>query len=140
VGALRSADPEPGDLSAARGVPWPAALALGTAGLRGLLSLGVGGVPPPPPFFSLSGLLLLFASAELDLLSNQEMEPPSDGEGSTATARGDPPRARRRSDQEPAQKGVMNAYLVLEPCIAAPAFLQLLPGLLLCLCCVGVAP
>ena len=81
VAALRSADPEPGDLSAARGVPWPAALALGTAGFRGLLSLGVGGVPPPP-FFSLSGfgLPLLFASAEPDLLSNQETEPPSDDE------------------------------------------------------------
>lgn len=62
-GALRSADP--GDLSAARGVPW-AALALGTAGLRGLLSLGVGGVPVPP-FFSFSGLPLLLASAEPDL-------------------------------------------------------------------------
>jgi hypothetical protein len=80
IGALRSADPELGDLSAVRGVPWPAALALGTAGLRGLLSLGVGGVPPPPPFFSLSGLSLLFASAEPDLCSNQETKPPSDGE------------------------------------------------------------
>jgi hypothetical protein len=69
VGALRS-DPDPGDLSAARVVPWLAALALGTAGLRGLLSLGVGGVPPPP-FFSLSGLPLPFASAEPDLRSNQ---------------------------------------------------------------------
>jgi len=91
VGALRSADPEPGDLSAERGVPWPAALALGTAGFRGLLSLGVGGVPPPPPpFFSLSGfgLPLLFASAEPDLRPNQETEPPSesDGEGSTSRA------------------------------------------------------
>jgi len=67
VGALRSADP--GDLSAALGVPW-AALALGTAGLRGLLSLGVGGVPAPP-FFSFSGLPLLFASAEPDLRSGK---------------------------------------------------------------------
>jgi hypothetical protein len=76
VGALWLADPEPGDLSALRDVPWPAALALGTAGLRGLLSLGVGGVPPLPPFFSLSGLPLLFATANPDLLSNQETEPP----------------------------------------------------------------
>lgn len=57
---------------------------MGTAGLRGLLSLGVGGVPPPPPpFFSLSGfgLPLLFASAEPDLRSNQETEPPSESDG-----------------------------------------------------------
>ena len=67
VGALRSADP--GDLSAALGVPW-AALALGTAGLRGLLSLGVGGVPALP-FFSFSGLPLLFDSAEPDLRSGK---------------------------------------------------------------------
>lgn len=92
VGALRSADPEPGDLSAARGVPWPAALALGTAGLRGLLSLGVGGVPPPP-FFSLSGLPLLFASAEPDLRSNQETEP----RRQNRAARIDPPRKRSRT-------------------------------------------
>ena len=67
MGALRS--PDPGDLSAARVAPW-AALALGTAGLRGLLSLGVGGVPALP-FFSFSGLPLLFASAEPDLRSGK---------------------------------------------------------------------
>jgi hypothetical protein len=80
VGALWSADPEPGDLLAVCGMPWPVALALGTTGLRGLLSLEFGGVPPLPPFFSLSGLSLLFASTEPDLRSNQETEPPSDGE------------------------------------------------------------
>ena len=67
VGALRS--PDPGDLSAARVAPW-AALALGTAGLRGLLSLGVGGVPALP-FFSFSSLPLLFDSAEPDLRSGK---------------------------------------------------------------------
>lgn len=144
VGALRSAEPEPGDLSAERGVPWPAALALGTAGLRGLLSLGVGGVPPPPPpppFFSLSGfgLPLLFASAEPDLRSNQETEPPSDDERMKdpppPAAAGIQPRAGGvtviKNQHRRGCDGRADAYLVLEPCIAAPVcpLPQLLLGL-----------